>query len=58
MSRSPLIFAALQGTCLGQQLVNEGGLAMVNVGNNCDVTQFFMCICHRGRGLWMALDGW
>ena len=49
------IFTALQGTCLGQQLVYKGSLAMVNVGNNCNVTQF--SICHGRRGLWMGLNG-
>jgi len=38
--RSLPFLAAIEGARLSQQLINEGGFTMVNVGNDGDVTQF------------------
>ena len=40
-------------TALLQHLVDQGGFAVVNVGDDCNITNFFL-ICHRKRLLYDA----
>ena len=51
------LLVGLKGSRLTEQLVNQGGLAVVDVGDDSDVANIFHAIPEKEGGLWSRGDG-